>query len=464
MSRLARVLAGCLAVVLLIPAGAAAYSSLIPIDVSGKHRAAQGGVSGPVFAGDSIVWGRGAVGGYELIVEGGGGRKVHKLRIPGARHLYSPSYGVDISASSERIGLSFNLGTCDNYEDCKYGFERTVFHGAFAGTSAHPFGRVAHCTRYDPRYDDEGTAPPVAVSGNVVAYDDCQTVHIRDYSSGEQRELPGGVRMALAGDFVAVDRDPDQGVVVTNWRTGEDLYAVRTDAFGLQDDGKLVFVTDERQTAWRSVADPSQHVVTSRDTGGRIASDRIAYVAADSDGFGYSIEERDLDGGLVARARDDAVYTGMDFDGSRMTWITKPCETAGIVVWDGVGRPPGLPGRCPTPRVVRGSARLDGRRHLLLDLKCPRTPWLGCPGVMTALNPVRRRRDLRGYNDYTLDPGESRTVRVYKSHAFCVDARGRLRTILLLWPAARAGARHPRGQLRRTIRVRGALPDTPACG
>jgi hypothetical protein len=462
--------AGRVALILIMGSFAAAAvpgaSEAVSYKISIPLTPGRSDVAGPVFAGDNLIWGRGAPGGYEIVTEGSM-HEVQKLRIRGARHLYSPSFGARITASARRIGLSLGISNCKDASACKYEADETIFDGGFAGTLAHPFGRVAVCTRYDSRYGDEGTPPPVAVSDDIVAYDDCHVVHVHDYFPGAQaasREVPGGVGISLAGDYIAVDRSAQAGVVVTNWRTGQDLYSVKTDSFDVQDDGKLAFTTADGKLAWMSPGDPVQHVVVAHDTAAQIVDDRIAYEASDADGFGTALEERDLEGRLVAAARDDAIYSGFDFDGSRLTWITKPCVSAAVVVWDGVGRPPALRGQCPIPRYVRGSARLDARRHLFVRLRCPPRTGLGCPGVMTAVNPVAKERRLLGYDHYRLESGERRDIRVYKHHAFCEERHGRLRTKLVIWPDARAGQRQPRPQQRETIAVKGSLSREPSCG
>jgi hypothetical protein len=449
----------------------------VPIRINVAPQAWGTGLAAPAFAGDAIVWGRAVDAGYQVLVRRGRHTTRRTIEFEGMRdgRVYVPR----LRASPSRFGLDLLVYACPGYRGCEGGVPYDVFSlTATAPLSGSRTALTKGCTAGD--IDESGgfeTATAVDVSGDVVAWDDCESgVHVRDLAPGADpagRDYPGG-DVRVAGSFVAIGDYPES-ITVSNWRTGEDLFTVDgvygldhaangIARFDLGEDGTLAYITNAYKLAWASPAAPTPHPVAEADAlPGRVvvAGGRIAYSHADINYAAPIVDVRALDGTLLMRANAAYAITSPDFDGRRLTWVAAPCATGGLVVWDGEGAPPAPPaGPCPVPRIVHDSARVDRRNRLSVRLACPERPWLGCAVTVEARNPMDGP-NLVGQADpryWVSDYGNEERVRVPKgSHATCRGRHGVPRTRIVIHPGGRQPAR------THVVAVHGAHRDLPDC-
>lgn len=441
-----------IALVTAIAAGAvpSAYASgdVYSIDLGDSSRSWHG-LGGPVFAGDALVWGRPARDGFEIVTNRPYREKVRLIRFRAP--AYDRGYYADLSGSPGRIGVSLDVSTCADSGACKYGDYGHPYTAALTGPPRGPFDVLASgCDVYG--YDEANDAPPIEVDGQVIAYADCDnSVHVRDATPGAAppgRDYPPAERIKLAGSFIARQAVDGSVTTVSNWREGADLFSVPTARFDLQDDGTLAFTTaDGQDVAWASVSDPTAHVIArARDASPRVYRNRIAYSWRDNplSVRTRSFEVRSLDGDLVASTSDSTAQTDADFDGFRLAWIDKPCEQGQLVVWDGAGSPPTIPGACPLPKVETDSARFNANLHPTVVLACGRFEELGCGGLIGVRHPsyrhARPRRGVATFWSFEVDPGTSRRVPMPRTgRPFCIDRQSRVRTQIVVFSQARAG-------------------------
>lgn len=468
-----------LVVALLVPvAPAPGAGRITPVRVHQVPPDWWGGVGGPVFAGDAIVWGRPVRAGYQVLVQRGDRADRRTIRFDGIRH--DRQYVARLAASSSRFGLNLEVTACPGERGCESGFypevANLVVTGGLSGRRMNTL--TSGCGPADPTPDGVvGSYTPVDVWRDVVAWTGCDPwrVRLRDFAPRARtagRDYPVG-ESRVAGRYLARYRVSD--VTVSNWRTGTELFSVDASSFALPfdvDAHGLLALSDADNNAtvvWASPAHPEQHVVAN-DAARRVvvAGGRIAYTTFDYD-MGTNFHVVALDGSSLADAHDPDAITSADYDGRRLTWITTPCATGGLVVWDLAGAPPRPPsGSCPFPHVVRGSARLDRHDSVRVALRCPDRPWLGCAGSVAARNP-RYRGPEGGYAyslPYASDNGGTKRVALATNfHALCEDRDGVAHTEVVIFSRRRSGA--PRGERPRwrhhVVTVHGVHRDLPRC-
>jgi hypothetical protein len=426
-----RVLAAA-AFALCLSGGAAASGTIVPVGA---------GADPPALAGDAAVWGRQVHGGYEVVVQRWYTGKRRRLRFAAVgTHNFA---GAKLAASPTRVAVGLQVFGCDM--DCAVYYD--AFNAAAVGGLSGPLTTLAgHCpARYEDEYEVVWSAPPIDVSGDVVAYTDCnRDVHVRDLAGTDRRDLPAADDLRVAGSFVASRRESGE-LTVFDWRTGEALFTVASGReFDVDSDGTVAFATaDDDAIAWASPAEPTAHVIArAARARPRIAAGRIAYSIPEIDGQSY--EARLPSGALVARTRDPTATSPADFDGQRLAWVTRPCRQEWLAVWDGTGSVPRPPaGQCPFPRVRHGSVRVNGHGHLTARIDCPEVPGLGCLANLAARNPAytrSRNGGIDGLRDYQAAPGVTKRVLFARGpHAICHDRRGRMRTQLLIRVSPRPG-------------------------
>jgi hypothetical protein len=431
------------------------------------------GASDPAFAGGgAVAYGHRAHGGYEVVRKRGYEGHARRVRVRSKRGL-GLIYEPRLAASATRVGLSLNVDACSGCYDSTF---FNIFNAALVAPNGRPFTTLAGgCPeRYQENgYDIARTAPPIDVWRNVVAYTTCsQAIRVRGPTGGAAHVAGIADDVRVAGSYVAAWRRPDR-LTLWNWRTGAELLAVASDGeFDVDARGAIAFGSaDREEVAWASPAEPRPHVLARAFLAEpRAAGGRIAY--SQRDGDGESFEVRLPDGALVASAHDPTAIGPADFDGQRLAWVTRPCQQDLLVVWDGSGAVPRPDhGQCPFPRLRRGSARVDGRGRLTVEVSCTELRSLGCIGALAARDPRYRGTDRGIYDlrDYSADPGETRRARVSKGpHAICRDRHGRMRTQLVFRVYARPGTAlfySGRGSRDRThlVTVHGARRDVRRC-
>jgi hypothetical protein len=265
--------------------------------------------------------------------------------------------------------------------------------------------------------------------------------------------------------------DATGGVRVLNWRTGETVTetAAYFSTFNVQEDGKLTYEEydpdrNTREFGWISSGVPVRHPVRDALSVPAIAKDRLLYRTHD----GFRV--RTLAGDEVARFDDPAVV-GLDFDGDRVAWLTRPCVRGALIVWDLEGTPPAMPGgQCPFPRLDLAAARIDERRRLRLALECPKHPSLGCLGEVTLLARSPRRGHSRGSDaylgsdHYRISPGGRRVKKIeLVRRRVCVDGRGLADLKLVVRADTRPGSAVRRRLKTRRRAVRPGRLRTTRC-
>ena len=449
-----------LAVLAVAPPSALASSAAIPIHVTRGLDL----VSGPVFAGDAVAFGRPTEGGYEVVVRRGAQAAIARVAVPGLEGAYRTYVFARLEASSKRFALGLAAWRCDSRALCDEEVNRRLYRATLTGDLAG--GRltiVDGCTsEAQCRAKQCLGRPELDVSGDAVAFVACSGgIGVRDLAPGANpsaRSYPDpawGPR--LAGDFVASEDTTGANAVlisVRNWRSGQDAYSVEADypttiaadhpTYDLQADGKVFYPPTTDGHAWASPSEPFEHTVDTDPlftTRARIASDRGAYAtdidASPLDVPGSRFVVRDLndppppdapnEAPALATSEDTHAVGSMDFDGSRLAWIVRVCRHKWISVWDLADqRPPALPRvPCPIPSAVSGSARVDQQHRFHVTLECPASPDVGCVGLVAAKEPSGA-----SWRRYSIPAGATQTKQL-SSSAPCRDSSGRARAKLL---------------------------------
>lgn len=458
-----------LSAVLATAAPAAGHGSITPFRIGPGSPAYWSRVAGPVFAGNSIVWGRATRAGYEIVVQRGRHSRRRTIAFDGVSHYRD--YETRLSASPTRIGLSLGVTGCRSEAWCENDIWAPVFDAAVTAPLAGPFSTLAKgCATWSEGAESGRPPEPVDVSGDVVAYGDCErTVHVRDLApdgEGAGRDYPPGDDVRVAGDFVAVQRGDE--VTVSNWRTGADLFTVDAPyGFDVAADGTVVYGMPEvEHVAWSSPVAPAPHVIPGATTyvtafaGGRIADSK------DLDP-GVRFTVRNLDGSEVASAITRGSIGSPDYDGRRLAWFEQPCQAGWLVVWDGHGKRPKPPGgQCPFPRLVPRSVHLGKKGRLRARLACPRDRRLGCVAYVGARKPGTGGLGLAHH--FRSEPGETSGARIGDRQNVCRDRYGRLRTQVVIRVYQRGDMGRPWTPARwwdraSTVRVRGGGVSAPRC-
>ena len=473
MTRLTGSVVAVLAALAVAPSSAAA--SVTPISLPTLSVFDLGKVAGPVLAGDAIVFGRPTRDGYEVVTRRGAESSVAKVTVPQAA-AGRTSVGAHVEASSERVVLDVYASTCFS-ATCEGGAKRTLL-GTFTGPLGGDLELVDGCTTRAECAAEPCHFPRSDVSGDVIAYIDCDGLfRVRDLGPGADpagRDFPDleGGSVRVAGPYVAASSEPGT-LAVLDWRTGDRQYEVEHDPesgadFDLQEDGKLVYEPDYREVAWASPTEPTAHPVAQDRSFQelRMADDRIAarrFLPDSHWGHLFELLELDTDPSPEAETEqvsDRDALPGMDFDGSRLAWIARPCHSAFILVAGDSGGTEIERGACPFPRVVRGSAWMSRDRRLRLKLACPPQPLRGCRGK--ALPGGDRSRPTY----YSFRAGGARTVHLDGFPKPCRTRSGRIRVkvVLVIELSGVEPREVPYAYRLRTVSARGQTEGLPRCG
>jgi hypothetical protein len=407
----------------------------------------------PALAGDALLWPQRSGDRHSVELMAADGTRSRQLVIA------QPHARMGLAADPARVALALS-GRSGTSAD------PALFTGA-PGATLEAFetcprgGRCTPCTSDRPR---------VAVSGNVVAYDDpCRSEHVvRDVTEAGERRYRVLDHWAVAGDFIAYEDGhgaQHPPTYVRNWRTGAEVLRIddHVDGLALRDDGLVVAAVDDpdappgpRDLAWSSPADPVLHRFATIDYAQpvAIAGERVAFRARDERGR-ESVGAVGLDGsGLVSTPTHDTVL-GVAFDGQRLVWDNRPCLNGAIVEWDLGTAPPSLPlHACPVARPRSAAVRIDGRGHAVVPLRCPEDP-LGCRGTAWV---SQDHEDYYAWHltraaRFRIQPGESVELRLpLRGRRICRAARPRARIRLTV--PGRRNAGYP-GFAQRRVRMRG---------
>lgn len=393
------------------PSAARADSRLVP---------AEGPLaSGPALAGDALAWvSRTPSGSLPVLVAGADGavRTIGEIPPPVRGHA-----GALLAASADRIALAEETTDSDGH------FTSLERKQVLTGPMSGPLERLAgcdtasQCGRSSPCIG-LGLDYGVDVSGPVVAYNGgclSEPLTVVDYGSSPPatQTLPHVELVKVAGRYLAwLAGDAQRGVidtlVVYDRVQGREVYRVpltnqgiRTStSFDVQDDGKVALI-DGGRLAWTSAAEPSLHYLPGDVTLGavHIASDRIAVASRPIRHLYRDLSVYDLAGTRLTGTRAERADGGFDFDGRRLAFASRPCETAFLTSWDlSSAVPPAPPaGRCPVPSLGAKTLRPDATGTFGVPLSCPAAPALGCAGRLHLVASGRRgrkhgRRDLGG--------------------------------------------------------------------
>lgn len=299
-------------------------------------------ISGPALANGDVVWTEStAKRGYVLRRRTGSEQRVLKLEEPPARSdgvSGSPVFDVQITTSPSWIALQRRLipQSIDRYNETQ--FEELPVLAAHTGG---PFRQVAAGDQHNQ------LRRGVQLSGSVLLYPQGENVAedgvgIRDLASSGPSgrvELKDVVSYRVAGRLVAWVNYGE--IVVYDWKAGRRLYTVRdpringpyaTVSLSLQTDGKLA-ASFGGEVVWASPTEPFLHDLPLRRRGysyyAELRKDRIVYAGGrvvdccdiiDRPFLGVS----DLAG--HSRVITEPFTGQFDFDGDRVSWLTRTCR------------------------------------------------------------------------------------------------------------------------------------------
>jgi hypothetical protein len=372
----------------------------------------------------------------------------------------------ELEASDRRVVLVLSANLCRTGDDDCPDPER---HSAvMTGQVRHDLDVVAGClaAECDPQPCRLGRAD---VTADAIAYEDCHGVHVRDYAEGASpaaRDFPGRVLPRIAGPYLAATTGDDE-VTVSNWKDGEDEYSVDAPyGYDVQPDGKLAFGS----IRWASPAEPYPHTVVNSLPPSEllIANDRIAArfdnPPADIFDRGYrgqlfdvlGLEQRPFPDDYAPRQLDRRALYGMDFDGIEVMWASMACRHAWRRTWDTLDlRIVGdLPERCPFPRIVAGSGRVDAERALSVRLRCAVPPGPACVGFVRRVG--RRGKPLHAV-PYSIAEGREKTVRLPRRGSLCRAGASRARAVIQFIQTGTPAKR------KRTVSAGGPTAGLPGC-
>jgi hypothetical protein len=403
---------------------ATAPADLAPLVASPPYSS----VAGPAFAGDGVAWGRMNGGLYELVT-------LHdpagpELTTIAAAYHRGDDVAGHLEASDRRVVLGLALRSEAGILTGPVGGELLLLAGCVRGR-----GCAGPC-RVDTEPD---------VSGDAVAFADCNGVHVEDLAPGASpsgRSYPGRELPRVAGPYVAATAG--DYIVVSNWVSGDDVYSVPSDFargdYDIQADGTLAFSHFQADSlSWASPAEPFEHEVArwAAPYEVRIAGDLIGAEFDDppEDRYdysprGYSFDvvglhpDPELVRNFTPSIFDHSALDGIDFDGARLMWTAHRCRHAWLQIWDPRTRAieGDRPDSCPLPRIVPGSARIDRERHLSLTLECDVQPGPACVGEIRRLG--RRGRPLTIVR-YSVAEGRRKVVGFPRRGSLCRTGRHR---------------------------------------
>jgi hypothetical protein len=419
-------------------------------------------LAGPVFAGDAVVSGRYTRRRYEVVTMRGAERTVTPVEIPRFTEARKNYVTARLEASERRVVLTLWASGCFSPTQCRPGHEWTsLYRAVLTGPVGGDLTVAAGCTSAGAC--DAHPCPveiDVDASEDAIAYGDCGGVRVRDYAAGVSpaaRDYPDRTIPRLAGSILAASTG--SGVTVSNWRSGTDLYTVPAErGYDVQADGKLAF----DNISWASPSEPFAHkivepleaVLQLRIGGDRIAG-RFLNPPESEDEAGFQGQRFDVlrlapnpyPDSYYPNLADDRALHKMDFDGTRVMWVTRRCRHAWLRTWDPASGEPsgGLPDSCPLPRVVPGSGRVDQERRLRLRLECAVPPGPACVGVVAR---VGRRGKLLEPVRYSIAEGGAKTLSLTKAGSLCRASRHRARARILLGEIRTVTARGSTAGLR----------------
>lgn len=431
-----------------------AESRLIPLalppDAGPGISSLQGVLAGPVLAGDRVAWAvRTRKGAVTVRVGESDGRTIDVLQLPADGSGFGE---ISLDAAGARIALA-RLGERCDFE-CRSTY--TVTQDAWSGVIGEPFARLGGCGRPGPSCatSERGCgAEAISLSPTHFASSSCTGFELRDLARGTSRRFAGEVAPRLAGRYLASIRkgnpsSPKEPSELLVRDLQAEALAYRVELAGvddpystnsanvvlhLQDDAKVLLTsvnaaTGERRIAWASPAEPVLHPVAAPGMPGGLARDLVAYrrvgdflqPQSEAGLFG-------LDGRIAARFAFTAPYGGLSFDGERLAWAQRPCETVFIAVVNlSQAGPPPSPSEAPCPPakiVTRRPVGVDRAGRFSVELSCPAEPALGCAGTLRLLARApgrlgRRRgagssgRFSLAFMGYAIQPGRSQRLPV----------------------------------------------------
>lgn len=411
------------------------------------------GASAPVLLGDTVAW-RGPLG--DPVIHGDDGSGPREIgRLPsGLEHA-----GSAVGAGSEAIvlGGSAELVVVNHPHRCYSEACESVaviaaetYTVVYAGRRGTPLKCLSDlfsfCSGHDPI--SEGIA---RVSGYVIAWpvnpDEVgpslpPQTFVRDLRPGAAMPDRATVDLQdgrangtwVAGVIAVTDEGKATEVVVMNWRTPGVMLRIpgltSARVLSVEPDGTVVYATkvgDDRLAVFAASPDrPVARLITTTpdDAAAISAGGRVVRPTHEQDlsrrptrpPASGILEAFDLEGRRVARVDEPALFGGFGSDGQRVSFVSKPCFVARVVVQE-LGEPPVArpEGRCPAARVVRAlhwrgsSARLR--------IACTSATKLGCFGRVRLVARVRvggrSRRRFVGHATYSLPAAARRTLRVY---------------------------------------------------
>lgn len=243
-----------------------------------------------------------------------------------------------------------------------------------------------------------------------------------------------------AGDLVAHQRPTaEREPVVTNWRTGEELYDAERPA-GFTTIGGVRLAPDGTAAWAGTLADgpdagtprigistphePRMRLLPTQDKGlVAMGAGRLLYARYAEPQW----EVGDLDGREVARWPRDPATAAAAFDGRRIVSMSRPCALpmVNVYAFENPPEPKGVaPARCVGARVAGRPSVARGT--LRVPLRCEGTEGAGC---VTDVSAVVRRRGRQPYRlellETALAAGERRAVDLMRPRN--PFPRGRLR-------------------------------------
>ncbi len=429
-----------------------AESRLIPLalppDAAPGGLASPASFAGPVVAGDRVVWAvRTPKGAVTVRVAESDGRTVDILRLRADRSDYG---AISLEAAGARVALARSGERCSDL-DCRYLFP--VTEDVWSGVVGEPLARLEGCGTPGPSCRTEETrcrGGATSLSPTHYASSTCRGLELRELASATTRRFEDEHEPRLAGRYLASIRNPASRAEPPELRVRDlqaDALAYRVElarsdvphpnrvAVHLQADAKVVlawFDGQRRRIAWASPAEPVLHAVDAPGEPGGLARDLVAYRR-----FGGVLQPQSevglvgLDGRIAARFTFTAPFGGLSYglawDGERLAWAQRPCETVFIAVVDlARAEPPPSPSGAPCPRakiVTRKPVRVDRAGRFSVTLSCPAEPALGCAGTLrlVASAPGRAGRRRGAGSDgrfslaflgYAIQPGGSQRLPV----------------------------------------------------
>ena len=438
--------------------------------------------SGPVLAGDDVVWV--AKDGLHSAVRSravSGGPVRTLLVLPDLPSNDNRAYAEYIVRyEGDRLNVSQDVLTCT--DACYHASGPALLsHGGWSGPAAGPLTPNAdYCTQLvGSDFVLTGYVDVPTSAEPKCPYSRDQTITGTGASAGVTRTYQGPVM--VAGHYIATwtsagaMQDYTSTIRVNDWRTGA-VHVVVTSHFGslfasleaLSRDGALIVTTEEQAARLRYFVDPAHPTlaepldIPSAAYGFKPVGDRVAWAGFTTTSPGSDDTEVGLTriGGkalVVTRAPGPPLVNagrGFDFDGNRLTWAETKCGVTSIVVWDALTPAPPLGWRCGrptvtlTPRVFVRSTRVSGRA-LAVRLRCPSAATRPCSGhvTWTTGDPSRISTvDL----PFSIPPGHARTMPANTGLRWTRLPRGRTRTVSVT--VQPEGSQRPK-PLQRTIRV-----------